>query len=77
MADVFELLTGKAKHTNKKIILTETEDSRIIEAAKKAADMDLCKIILLGSRERKIFMICINQIWKLLLKKVIILGKTV
>lgn len=51
MADVFELLTGKAKHTNKKIILTETEDSRIIEAAKKAADMDLCKIILLGSRE--------------------------
>ena len=51
MADVFEFLTSKAKHTNKKIILTETEDARIIEAAKKASDMDLCKIILLGKEE--------------------------
>ncbi len=51
MSSVFDNLIEKAKHTNKKIILTETEDSRVIEAAGKAASMDLCKVILLGKED--------------------------
>ena len=34
MSDVFDTLIEKAKGTGKRIILTETEDLRIIEAAK-------------------------------------------
>ena len=49
MADVFDGLIEKAKHTGKRIILTETEDNRVLEAAEKAAAMDLCKVVLLGS----------------------------
>lgn len=51
MSNVFDGLIEKARHTNKRIILTETEDQRIIDATKKASDLDLCKIILLGKRE--------------------------
>lgn len=51
MSIVFDNLIEKAKHTNKKIVLTETEDSRVIEAAGKAASMDLCKVMLLGKEE--------------------------
>ena len=49
MANVFDGLIEKAKHTGKRIILTETEDNRVLEAAEKAAAMDLCKVVLLGS----------------------------
>ena len=49
MANVFDGLIEKAKHTGKRIILTETEDARVLEAAEKAAAMDLCKVVLLGS----------------------------
>jgi len=49
MSNVFDGLIEKARHTGKRIILTETEDGRILEAAEKAAKMDLCKVVLLGS----------------------------
>ena len=48
MVDVFEKLIEKAKHTGKRIILTESEDERVLVAAGKAAEMDLCQVILLG-----------------------------
>ena len=41
MANVFDKIIERAKQTQK----------RIIEAAGKAADMDLCKVVLLGKRE--------------------------
>ncbi len=50
MANVFDGLIEKARHTGKRIVLTETEDARVIEAAGKAAEMDLCKVILLGKQ---------------------------
>ena len=48
MSNVFDKLIEKARHTGKRIILTETEDNRVLEAANKAGELDLCKIILLG-----------------------------
>ena len=48
MVDVFDKLIEKAKHTGKRIILTESEDERVLIAAGKAAEMDLCKVVLLG-----------------------------
>lgn len=48
MSNVFDKLIEKAKHTGKRIVLTETEDARVLEAAEKAASSDLCKVILLG-----------------------------
>ena len=50
MSNVFDGLIEKAKGTEKRIILTETEDSRVLEAAEKAASMNLCRVILLGSK---------------------------
>ena len=51
MSNVFDGLIEKARHTGKKIVLTESEDQRIIEAAKKAAGLDLCKVMLLVKNE--------------------------
>ena len=51
MSNVFDGLIEKARHTGRKIVLTESEDQRIIEAAKKAAELDLCKVILLTVSE--------------------------
>ena len=51
MSNVFDGLIEKAKHTGKRIILTETEDGRVLEAAEKAAKMDLCEVILLGDEK--------------------------
>ena len=51
MTNVFDKLIERAKQTEKRIILTETEDQRVLEAAGKAAEMKLCKVILLGKRE--------------------------
>lgn len=48
MSNVFDKLIEKAKHTEKRIVLTETEDERVLTAAEKAASMDLCKVVLLG-----------------------------
>ncbi|MBR7172436.1 MAG: phosphate acetyltransferase [Clostridia bacterium] len=48
MSNVFDKLIEKAKHTEKRIVLTETEDERVLTAAEKAAAMDLCKVVLLG-----------------------------
>lgn len=46
--DAFDSIIERAKHKGKRIILTEIEDERIITAANIAAEMDLCKVILLG-----------------------------
>ena len=51
MSNVFDGLIEKAKHTNKRIVLTESEDARVLEACQKAAEMDLCKVVLLGEEE--------------------------
>ncbi len=51
MANVFDKLIERAKQTRKRIILTETEDERVLEAASKAAEMNLCKVILLGQED--------------------------
>ncbi len=51
MSNVFDGLIEKAKSTGKSIILTETEDQRVLEAAEKASSMGLCKVILLGSEK--------------------------
>lgn len=51
MANVFDKLFERAKQTQRRIILTETEDERVLEAAGKAADMGLCKVILLGNEK--------------------------
>lgn len=48
MLNVFDKLIEKAKHTNKRLVLTETEDERVLSAAGTAGEMDLCKVILLG-----------------------------
>ncbi len=49
MSNVFDKLIEKAKHTSKRIVLTETEDERVLTAAEKTASIDLCKVVLLGS----------------------------
>ena len=51
MSNVFDKLIEKARHTGKRIILTETEDARVIEAANKAAELDLCNVVLLGKED--------------------------
>ena len=51
MANVFDKLFERAKQAQRRIILTETEDVRVIEAAGKAAEMGLCKVILLGNEK--------------------------
>lgn len=51
MSNVFDGLIEKARHTGKRIILTESEDQRILDAAKKAANLDLCKVVLLTTGE--------------------------
>ena len=50
MLNVFDKLIERAKQTQKRIVLTETEDERVLEAAGKAAKMNLCKVILLGNK---------------------------
>lgn len=50
MSNVFDKLIEKAKHTGKRIVLTETEDERALNAAEKSASIDLCKVILLGKK---------------------------
>lgn len=44
-------LIERAKKKEKKIVLPETEDIRIVEAARKIADIKLCDIILIGNKE--------------------------
>ena len=51
MSNVFDKLIEKAKHTGKRIVLTETEDERILVAAENAATIDLCKIIMIGKED--------------------------
>ena len=50
MSNVFDKLIEKAKGTGKRIVLTESEDERILKAAGMAAEMNLCKVVLLGNK---------------------------
>lgn len=50
MANVFDKLTQKATGSGKRIILTESEDDRVLLAAEKAASANLCKVLLMGQR---------------------------
>ena len=52
MANVFDGLIEKARNTGKRIILTETEDERVLKAAETAASTNLCKVVLLGSKSK-------------------------
>lgn len=47
--NVFENIVSKAQGSGKRIVLPETEDPRILEAAEKAALLDICKVVLIGS----------------------------
>ena len=51
MSNVFDGLIEKAKNTGKRIVLTETEDQRVLEAANKAGEMGLCNVVLLGNED--------------------------
>lgn len=51
MLNVFDKLIERAKQTSKRIVLTESEDDRVLEAAAKASEMGLCKVVLLGEKE--------------------------
>lgn len=51
MANVFDKIIERAKQTQKRIILTESEDERVLAAVGKASDMGLCKVILLGNEK--------------------------
>lgn len=48
----FDSIIEKAKSSGKRIVLPEGFDERIIDAARKAADLDLCKIIILGDENQ-------------------------
>lgn len=47
--DVFNIILSRARNSGKNIVLPEGSDPRVIEAAKKASNMDLCHIIILGN----------------------------
>ncbi len=49
--DVFAGIIKKAEGSGKKIVLPEGYDERVVEAAEKAALLNICKIIILGNRE--------------------------
>ena len=51
MSSAFDKVIEKARHLGRRIVLTETEDERVISAANMAAEMDLCKVILLGGSD--------------------------
>lgn len=48
--NVFENIINKASGLNKKIVLPEGNDQRVIEAAEKAALNNLCKVVIIGNR---------------------------
>ena len=47
----FDAIIEKAKSSGKRIVLPEGFDDRVIEAAKKASLLDLCKVVILGDEE--------------------------
>ncbi len=50
MSNVFDKLILNATGSGKKIVLTESEDNRVLEACEKAAASNLCKVALLGKK---------------------------
>lgn len=53
MTNIFDKLIERAKKHQKRIVLTESEDERILQAVSKASDIGLCKVILLGDESLK------------------------
>lgn len=49
--DVFEGIVSKAQSSGMRIVLPEGNDDRVIEAAEKAAILNICKVIIIGDRE--------------------------
>ncbi len=49
--DVFEGIIKKAQGSGKTIVLPEGNDERIIEAAEKAALLDICKVVIIGNKK--------------------------
>lgn len=49
----FDAIIEKAKGSGKRIVLPEGFDERVIEAARKASLLDLCKVIILGEENLK------------------------
>lgn len=48
--DVFNSIIEKAQGSGKVIVLPEGDDERIIEAAEKAACLNICKIVIIGNK---------------------------
>lgn len=48
--DVFESIIKKAQGSGKKIVLPEGDDPRVIEAAEKAALLNICKVYIIGNK---------------------------
>lgn len=53
MSDVFDQILNRAKNSNMRIVLTESEDERVIDAVSAASKLGICKIILLGDKSVK------------------------
>ena len=49
---VVEVIKKKAKQLNRKIVLCEGEDSRVVEAAAECTDTGIARIVLLGNPDR-------------------------
>ncbi|MEM8962061.1 MAG: phosphate acyltransferase, partial [Acidobacteriota bacterium] len=50
MADLLEKLRARARGGGARIALPEAEDPRVLLAARRALDSDLCRPILVGAR---------------------------
>jgi len=48
--DVFASIINKAEGSGKRIVLPEGADERVIQAAEKAALLNICKVIILGNK---------------------------
>lgn len=48
--DIFDSIIEKAKEVRATIVLPEGGDARVVEAAKIASSIDLCKLIVLGDK---------------------------
>ena len=49
--DVFEGIVSKAQSSGARIVLPEGDDPRVVEAAEKAALLNICKVIIIGNKE--------------------------
>jgi len=49
--NVFAGILKNAEGCGKKIVLPEGDDSRVVEAAEKAALLNICKVVIIGNKE--------------------------